>query len=173
MNTIFGLPAHPLLVHVPVVLLPLAAIGVVVMLIKPSWHRRYRWAVLTVGALGAIGAVWAASAGEDLEGRLRREGSRASWGSHAEAGGTARTFALLFAAVLAAYVLIPWYLERRDRARGDAGAAVAPTEHALGRVPRWLMIGLSVLALGGAAASVVTVIDAGHSGAKVVWNENR
>ena len=57
MDTISGLPAHPLLVHVPVVLLPLAAVGVIVMLIRPAWHRRYRWAVLTIGAVGTLGAI--------------------------------------------------------------------------------------------------------------------
>jgi hypothetical protein len=43
-DTISGLPAHPLLVHIPVVLLPLAALGVVGMALRSSWHRRYRWA---------------------------------------------------------------------------------------------------------------------------------
>ncbi len=55
MDTLFGLPAHPLLVHIPIVLLPLAAIGVIVMLIKPEWHRRYRWVVLAMGVVGALG----------------------------------------------------------------------------------------------------------------------
>jgi uncharacterized membrane protein len=59
MDTLFGLPAHPLLVHIPIVLLPLAAIGVIVMLIKPAWHRRYRWIVLAMGIVGALGAAFA------------------------------------------------------------------------------------------------------------------
>jgi hypothetical protein len=169
MDTIGGAPAHPLLVHVPVVLLPLAALGVIVMLIKPAWHRRYRWAVLTIGAVGAIGAIWSASAGEDLEGRLRRAGERNTWEDHAEAGETARNVAILFAILLAAYVLIPWYLERRDRARQAKVDAPVASPSA---VPRWAMIGLSVLVLAGAVGSVATVIDAGHSGAKSVWEED-
>src|SRR5689334_6984120 len=110
MNTIFGLPAHPLLVHIPVVLLPLAAIGVVFMTIKQSWHQRFRWAVLAIGAVGTIGAVLAANAGESLEHRIEavdgREAARA-WRDHVEQGDTARTFALLFGGALIVFVLVP------------------------------------------------------------------
>jgi deazaflavin-dependent oxidoreductase (nitroreductase family) len=62
MDTLFGLPAHPFLVHIPIVLLPVAAIGVIAMVIKPAWHRRYRWIVLGTGVAGAIGATLAAQA---------------------------------------------------------------------------------------------------------------
>ena len=43
MDNITGLPAHPLLVHIPVVLLPLAAIGVVFLIVRRTWYVRYRW----------------------------------------------------------------------------------------------------------------------------------
>jgi hypothetical protein len=36
MDTISGLPAHPLLVHIPVILIPVAAVGVIIMAIKPA-----------------------------------------------------------------------------------------------------------------------------------------
>ena len=67
MKTIFGLPAHPLLVHIPVVLLPLAAVGAVMMAVRPAWNARYRWAVLVLGAVGAVGVVLAADAGQSLQ----------------------------------------------------------------------------------------------------------
>jgi hypothetical protein len=58
MDKLFGLPAHPFLVHVPIVLLPLSAIGVVLMAVRPSWHRSYRWVVLAIGVVGALGPPW-------------------------------------------------------------------------------------------------------------------
>ena len=67
MDTISGLPAHPLLVHIPVILIPVAAVGVIIMAIKPAWHRRYRWAVLALGLAATIGTILAANAGEGLE----------------------------------------------------------------------------------------------------------
>ena len=162
MKTFFGIPAHPLLVHIPAVLLPLAAFGVVVMVMKPAWHHRYRWAVLALGFVGAVGAILAASAGENLEKQIvAAEGASAAggWEDHAELGETARLFGIIFFVVLAAFVLIPWYLERRK------------TEGKPIRVPRFVTPALAVIALAASAGTVVTVIQAGHSGAKAVWCE--
>jgi hypothetical protein len=162
MNSFFGIPAHPLLVHVPVVLLPLTALGVVVMVIRPAWHRRYRWAVLGVGVIATFGAILAASAGDSLGERVEAKngaGGEGVWEHHAELGDTARLVAIIFVIVLAAYVLVPWYLERR-----------AAQDNPLG-VPSWLTAVLAALALLASAASVYTIIQAGHSGAKAVWCE--
>ena len=38
-ENIGGIPAHPLLVHAPVVLLPLLAVCVIVASIKANWHK--------------------------------------------------------------------------------------------------------------------------------------
>lgn len=162
MDTFFGIPAHPLLVHIPAVLLPLAAIGVVAMVIKPAWHARYRWAVLGIGLVGAVGAILAANAGESLENRIRNlEGAAAAegWEDHAQAGETARLFAIIFFIVLAAFVLIPWFVERRQ-------AQDRPLT-----MPKAVRPILAVLVLAASAGTVITVIQAGHTGAKSVWCE--
>ena len=162
MDSIFGIPAHPLLVHLPVVLLPLAAAGVVVMVLRPAWHQRYRWAVLALGLLGAGGAFLAAESGDSLEGRLiAKEGPGAASGfeDHAGFGETAELVALVFAIVLLVFVLAPWYLERRE-------AQSRPL-----RAPRWALALLAVLTLLASAGTVYTVVQAGHSGAEAVWCE--
>jgi len=160
MESFFGVPAHPLLVHLPVVLLPIAALGVVVMVLKPAWHQRYRWAVLATGVVATVGAVLAASAGRDLERLIEaREGeaAEARWEHHAELGENARLYAVIFLVVLAAFVLVPWYLERRE----DRGKPLS--------VPNWLTGVLAGLALLAGAASVFTVSQAGHTGGKAAW----
>ena len=162
MKSFFGVPAHPLLVHLPAVLLPLAAIGVVVMVIRPAWRERYRWAVLAIGFVGTVGAILAADAGESLGAQVAaKDGAAAAarWEDHAEAGDTARLFAVIFLVLLALFILIPWYLERRA-ARGPQRA-----------LPKWAGLVLAALVLIGSAGTVVTVIIAGHSGAKAVWCE--
>ena len=166
MDTLFGLPAHPLLVHVPIVLLPLAAIGVVVMLIRPSWHRRYRWVVLGLGVAGALGATLAAQAGEELENRvIAVEGREAAgrWHHHAELGDTSRNVALLFLVVLLVFVFLPWWQERRINQVDQDG--MAP-----GRSLRVLAISVSVLAVLTSVGTVVTIVQAGHTGSKSVWD---
>jgi hypothetical protein len=47
-TTIYGgLPAHPLFVHVPVILIPSTIVAAIVFMIKPEWFLRYgiarRW----------------------------------------------------------------------------------------------------------------------------------
>ena len=53
---ISGLPAHILLVHLTVVLVPAAALLVVVAAIWPNMRRRFSWWVPLI-ALGALGCV--------------------------------------------------------------------------------------------------------------------
>lgn len=178
-RSVFGIPAHPLFVHIPAVLLPLAAIGVVLMVIRPSWHRQYRWAVLATGFVGTVGAILAADAGESLEEQIvAKEGGAAAsgWEDHAAAGDTARLFAIIFIVVLAAFILIPWFVEQRNARRGsrqttatDGLSAVSHAQSA--SLPKWVTMTLAVLVLAASAGTVVTVILAGHSGAKAVWCE--
>ncbi len=166
MDTISGIPSHPLFVHIPAILLPLAALAVIVMVIKPAWKERYQWATLAVGFAGMLGAILAAGSGEGLEEQLEEGGQTATWGSHAEAGELARTVSILFFLLLAAYVLVPWFLRRRAAKAAPSGEA--GTSAAAG--PVWLAPVLAGLVVIGAVASTYTVIDAGHSGAKAVWD---
>lgn len=165
MDKISGLPAHPLLVHVPIVLLPLAAIGAILMMVKPQWYERFRWPVLILGAIGTLGAILGASSGEELEDMIRaREGAEGVAGieSHAEAGEFARNIAILFLVLLAAYVVIPWVRSRRAGARST---------HAPNDGPSWLRPLLMALVAICAVVVVIAVIRAGHSGADQVWSE--
>jgi hypothetical protein len=56
-NTIYsGLPAHPLFLHVPVILIPVATIGALALVAHPAWFRRNGlWlGLVTVIAGGAL-----------------------------------------------------------------------------------------------------------------------
>lgn len=168
MDHINGLPMHPLIVHVPVAMLPLAFIGVAIMMIRRAWYERYRWAVLVVGAIGTLGAILAAATGESLESDVRRTqgaAARRAIHDHAEAGDVARTVAIFFFVALAAWVLIPWYLDRRRAGQESDGSA--PT----GRGSRILRTALMITTAVLATASMVTVYQAGHSGATSVWHD--
>lgn len=174
MDKLFGLPAHPFLVHIPIVLLPLAALGTVAIAARRSWYRAYRWIVLAIAAAGTLGAVLAASAGEELEGRITAiEGPQAAagWEHHAQLGEMARNAALVYLLLLAAFVVVPALLRRRAGAGAADGSDGVRQRSEEPRSPRWLGPVLACLAVIGAAGSVVTIVQAGHTGSKSVWHD--
>ena len=65
-TTLFGLPAHPLLVHIPIVLLPLVGIGAIAIAVSPKARRRFGTVVLALAGVAFIGTVLAAGSGEGL-----------------------------------------------------------------------------------------------------------
>ena len=168
MDSIFGIPAHPFFVHVPVVLIPLAAVGVIIMTIRASWWERYKWAALAVAGVGAVGAVVAAGTGEELEEAVEDTASRQLLRAHVEAGEVSRTVSILFFAVLlAGVVVLPWWMKRRSNRAGTANSA----ESIASGSPTWLRRIVSIVLVLTALGASWTVYDAGHTGAKSVWSD--
>lgn len=155
MSEIGGLPVHPLVVHLPVVLVPLAAVAVVLMALRPSLLTRLGVPALVVSGLGVVGAFLASSSGEELEDRFRSAGETISGAlhDHAEMGESVPWFALLFFVLLLAWVLFV-----------HKGAGVARE-----KLVRSVLAVLVVLAGLGASASVYLT---GHSGATSVWEQD-
>ena len=87
---LFGLPTHILVVHAVVVLVPLAALGVVVIAVWPRARRRFGWLVLGVTAVAAVSIPIATSAGEALEHALPRSAARQVHPGRAEGGADPR-----------------------------------------------------------------------------------
>ncbi|WP_405219859.1 cytochrome b5-like heme/steroid binding domain-containing protein [Agrococcus sp. Ld7] len=143
----FGLPLHPLAVHVPVVLLPLGAIGVVLTLLVPSWRTSLAWPTVAVLGVAAVGALVAKLSGEALAERV------GSPGQHEQLG----NWVLIMAAILFAATLAWWLwqgkADRRNRPTGVIG----------------LIVG-TVLASIAVGAIIVSVL-AGHTGAAQVWQD--
>jgi flagellar motor component MotA len=151
-NTFFGLPAHPLFVHLPVVLIPLGFVGVLLMVGRPSWWQRLAWPTVVVTALGTLGAIMAANSGEALEEAVRDRSVRDLVREHVEAGDMARGAAIVFFVVLVVSVFGPRFVK------------------ALVAKKWWRPLVVVAVVASGAFASWA-MYDAGHSGAKSVWNE--
>ena len=64
--TVGGLPAHPLIVHAVVVLIPLSALGAVAVAIRAGWNRPYAPLVAAGAVASAITATMAELAGDAL-----------------------------------------------------------------------------------------------------------
>ena len=149
-DTIAGLPVHILVVHLAVVLLPVAALMQAVLVFVRRW--RGRWATPTlVGLVIGTGAAFVAKqSGEALASHVGNPRTHAFWGD-------------ILPPVSAVLLLVAaawWFLQRREvvpsRGRG-APTVTLPT----------LVTGLlsAVLAV---AAAVITVL-VGHSGAQAAW----
>lgn len=160
MDTFMGVPAHPLFVHLPVVLIPLATVGVLLMVAKPAWWERYKWATLGVAGVGMIGAILAAGTGEELEEAVEDTSSRSLLRAHVEAGEAARTISIIFFVVLAlGIVVLPWWMRRRSSSEATTVS------------PRWLRTAVSLVLVVASLGASWGMYDAGHTGAKSVWSD--
>ncbi|MFE3638993.1 DUF2231 domain-containing protein [Streptomyces sp. NPDC059168] len=160
MSLVNGLPAHVLLVHVVVVLIPLTALALVAGAVWPRAARRLG-VLLPSLALVALAAVpLTTEAGEWLE---RHVDDDPLVRRHTELGDGLLPWALgLF--VLAAVV---WWSARGPRGEGRDGGAARPAR--LASLP--LRIVVAVLSLAVAAGAVVDVYRIGDSGAKAAWHD--
>jgi hypothetical protein len=122
--TINGLPLHPLLVHAVVVLLPLAAVGSIIIAVFPKWRRRYWLPVLVLAVLG-IGAVpITQEAGEALYDSIK--GSPPGLAHHRDLGNALLPYAIAFGVMLV-LLLVVGRIADRERATGGVRArATAP-----------------------------------------------
>ena len=160
-----GLPAHPLFVHMPVVIVPLAGLIAIVFAFKPAWLDKFGWGLVGLSGIGAIGGIMAASSGEGLEELLRSNGEEITPAlrEHAEAGDMARNLAILFFVIVLAAVVIR-HLARKHAAN--------PTGIAKFGASKGGAIAMSALIAISAAVATWTVADAGHEGAKLAWCED-
>lgn len=145
LDLLLGLPAHPLLVHVPVVLLPLVALGVIALAARPAWRPRFAGLLLAVAAVAALGAVGAALTGDALAAQVGTPSVHRSLG-----------IALAVGSVLFVVVVGPWLWRVRTPAVGED----SPGRTVMGLVSA----GLAVVLVG------LTMLT-GHSGATAVWGD--
>lgn len=142
--TVGGLPLHPLVVHVVVVLVPLAALGAVLMAVMPRFSRRFG-PLVALGAFISMGsAVLAKEAGEQLAQVKPVSADHLRWGDQAP----------LWVGLFGLVVIVFWFFDRGIPANRPR--------------PLWLRI-LAVVVIVLSLVATVFVLGAGHSGAEAVW----
>jgi hypothetical protein len=77
-ETVFGIPAHPLIIHAAVVFIPLQIAAAIVYGLVPLVRRHIWWAVLGLAIVAPIAAFAAKLSGEAFEQRLLRKGQLGS-----------------------------------------------------------------------------------------------
>lgn len=155
-DLINGIPVHPLVVHAIVVLLPLATLGTLAIVAKPSWRLRYGPVVIAAALVSTVLMPVATSSGEELEKRVGEPGD------HAELGDQLIFFAIPLLVTCAALVWLEW---KRSKAAADGATAAADA------APSTLIRVVAGLAVVAALASVVQVYRVGDSGAKAAWGD--
>ncbi len=156
-----GLPAHPLFIHVPVVLIPVSVLGAIACVARPAWLARYG-VLLSVTAIVAMSSTFLAmQAGAALRGALNLQGTAASLiqrHSHA-----AHILAVVF--VLFTAVLILTFAAQRISGGMPTGLGIA--DRLL--TPRISLVALRVVLIVLALVSAYMVFKVGDLGAKAVW----
>jgi uncharacterized membrane protein len=163
-SKLFGLPAHPLLVHIPVVLIPIAAIGAVLMVLSRSWRARIGWLVVAAAGVSLVFVQLAIGSGEALEESVKKSDLV---DTHTHLGEETLPYvAVFFVAVLAFMVADRW---RSRRAREGDPEVTAAADRETWRDPLMAVIAVAVLAT--SVLSGIWVYRAGHSGAESVWRD--
>ena len=150
LDTIFGLPMHPLIVHATVVLVPTTTLLVVLAAV----HPRFRAWVGPVPVLAALASCvlvpLSTGSGESLESRV---GDTRLIEEHSELADSLIWFVIPLALVAIAL----YWLQRRT---------------ASGQTPgKGLVAAVSVVAVLLSGATLVDVALIGHSGAKAAWSD--
>ncbi|MFF0341440.1 DUF2231 domain-containing protein [Kribbella sp. NPDC004875] len=158
MQTVNGLPAHVLLVHAIVVLLPLSAVVLALTALWPAARRRLAGPNAALSLLVVVLVPITTSAGEWLEHRLS---PNPLIHRHAELGDTA-IYAALGVAVLAVLV---WWRQR------EAGGRTPVKRTFLAPGSSGLTTALTVVAVLVAGVAVYDVVRIGDSGAKASWSD--
>ncbi len=150
MSTINGLPAHVLLVHIIVVLVPLTSLLAILCAVWRPARQRLVWLVAVLAAFDVVMTPITTDAGEWLEHKIGRS---PAVHTHAHLGDTMIYFAigLLVAALLLLFVHL--------RERGER------------RVGLVLVAAVAVLTIAAGAAATVQVSRIGESGARASWGD--
>jgi hypothetical protein len=74
LNTIGGIPAHPLLIHAAVVFIPLLILGAIVYAVWPRVRGKIGWAVVALAIIAPLSALFAKLSGQDLRQHLINSG---------------------------------------------------------------------------------------------------
>jgi hypothetical protein len=157
LDNIFGVPAHPLIVHAVVVLVPLAALGAIAAAFSPRVRRRYGWLVAVFAVLDVVLVPLATGSGESLEERVPET---ALVEKHTEMGEQLLPWVIGLAVGMVALML----LARVASHVGPAGRAPSPAT-------RWVSILVAAVTVVAASGTLVQVVRIGHSGAEASWSD--
>ncbi|MBF6176615.1 DUF2231 domain-containing protein [Nocardia blacklockiae] len=163
MDMLFGLPAHPLLVHVTVVAIPVAAVLAALLAVFPRLPQLVKVTALVLGLAGVVLAPLMESSGEALEKRVVRT---AAVERHADLGESLLPWVIGLLAVIVLVLVADRWLSRAGSAAVGSSRRVAPSP----AVARTVRVAVAIVAIVVAAGTLVQTVRIGHSGAQATWS---
>ncbi|WP_346772561.1 DUF2231 domain-containing protein [Rhodococcus qingshengii] len=161
LTTIGGLPAHPLLVHLVVVLVPVSALLLVCAVCWPAARIRLGLAPTLIALITMVTIPVTTDAGEWLEKQVPRDPLVKA---HAELGDQ-----MLFWSIGVFVFAAGWWVVHSTRfARWRADRVPSSGAPRMGHS---VVVVVAVLSVFVAAGSIVQVYRIGESGAKAVWGD--
>lgn len=155
MDNITGIPAHPLVVHAVVVLVPLTAVGAVLVAVWPWARAHVGWLVAACAVLDVALVPLATSSGESLEERVPET---ALVEKHTEMGEQLTPWVIALAVGVVAVMVVARTVARSGNPRP---AWAAP----------WVAMVVAGVTIVAASGAMVEVVRIGHSGAKASWSD--
>ena len=156
-----SLPAHPLFVHVPVILIPATVVAAVVFVLKREWLSRYGIALAVVSIVAMSSIFLTIQAGAALRGELNLQGQAAKLISeHSQAAHILAIVYVLFTATL----IVTFAAQRIS---GGLPTGLAVVDELLS--PRWTVAGLRVVLVLLSIGAGYMCFRTGDLGAKAVW----
>lgn len=183
----FGLPAHPLLLHVPVVLVPMLSVVSVALAVRPAWRLRFGLSAGVLAIVTMAGTILTAGAGEALKkqqdsrprgggmpgqgGGMPRQGSMPRQGGMPRQGSGNQDESaqlshhanlgseLRILVILLAVALVILVILERYRAIASTGFLSRPLS----------ATAVAAVAAVVAVVSLIWVIRTGHAGAQMTW----
>lgn len=155
LETIFGLPVHPLVVHATVVVVPAAALAVG---LAAVWPRFRAWAgprPLLLGMTALVLVPLSVQSGRSLK---RRVEESPLVERHSELGESLLPWV---AALMLASAALFWLQRRKERSAARAERPVA----------RPLLAAVVLVTVVAVAGTAVQIARIGHSGAEAAWSE--
>lgn len=145
-DLIAGLPVHILIVHLAVVLIPISAVGAILIAARPKALRLFGAATVIGATVGVVASVIALLSGNQLAGRVGWPEEHTNYGQ-----------IFPFAAVAFLLLLIVFWVYARG----------VPLNR---NRPLWLKVFGAVLIVAAIGISYFTVLT-GYSGSKASWSE--
>jgi uncharacterized membrane protein len=159
-----GLPAHPLIIHVPVVLIPLSIMGALACVYRPVWFGRYGILLCCIAIVAMSSIFLAMQAGSALQGLLHLQGQAAHLISeHSQAANILAFVFIAFTAIL----ILTFSATRISGDMGPTGLAFVDRTLSARSTVTTLRVLLIVLSL----AAAFCVFRVGDLGAKAVWQQ--